>query len=223
MLITGVGPALIRGGGRVLTPGTRPRNRPAPARRPTSMRPHALALVLALAVAVVLGAAACSDDDGSAGPAVGPDGPAPGGGAGVAAEVELTRSGGCGEAFLWAATEDGTTVVTVGVESERYSTMDPVVVDVDLSDPDVDGELLRGDGDLTRNLCVDVLDEEAEPDEVVPLIEGTGELVVGTIPTDVSACGNVTGTLELDGVVAEDGTELGPVTAETDEIGCFAG
>lgn len=203
----------------MLTPGTRPRNRPAPARRPTPMRPHALALSLALAVAVVLGAAACSDDDGSAGPAVGPDGPPPGGEPGV----ELTRSGGCGEAFLWAGTEDGTTVVTVGVESERYSTMDPVVVDVDLSDPDVDGELLRGDGDLTRNLCVDVLDEEAEPDEVVPLTGGTGELVVGTIPTDVSACGNVTGTLELDGVVAEDGTELGPVTAETDDIGCFAG
>lgn len=137
--------------------------------------------------------------------------------------MELTRSGGCGEAFLWAASEDGTTVVTVGVEADRYSTTDPVVIDVDLADPEVEAVLLRGHADLTRNLCVDVIDGEAEPEETVALAAGAGELVIGTIPTDVSACGNVSGTLDLEGVTAEDGTAIGAVHAETGSIGCFAG
>jgi hypothetical protein len=175
------------------------------------MRPHLVPLLLVVAVSAL---AACgSGGDGSARTL----GPAPGG------TVELTRSGGCGEAFLWAATEDGTTVVTVGVETDRYSTTDPVVVTVDLADPVIDGALLRGDGDLTRNLCVDVLDGDAEPDETVTLTAGTGELVIGTIPTDVGACGNVSGTLDLGNVTAEDGTTFGTVHAETGSIGCFAG
>ena len=173
------------------------------------MRPRALLLAAALAASTACG----SGGDGSARTL----GPAPGG------TVELTRSGGCGEAFLWAATEDGTTVVTVGVGTDRYSTTDPVVVAVDLADPEVDGALLRGDGDLTRNLCVDVLDDDAEPDGTVALAAGAGELVIGTIPTDVPACGNVDGTLDLDGVEATDGTTIGSVHAETGSIGCFAG
>jgi hypothetical protein len=172
------------------------------------MRPRLVAPLLLVALA------ACgSGGDGSA-RAVGPA---------ASGSVELSRSGGCGEAFLWAATEDGTTVVTVGVETDRYSTTDPVVIDVDLADPEVEAVLLRGHADMTRNLCVDVIDGDAEPDETVALAAGTGELVIGTIPTDVPACGNVTGTLDLDGVEAEDGTTIGSVHAETGSIGCFAG
>lgn len=140
-----------------------------------------------------------------------------------APEVGLTRSGGCGEAHLWAATEDGTTAVTVGVDVPRYSTREPVVVEVDLADGTVEAALLRGGGDLTTAFCTDVVEGDAEPDETVPLVAGTGELVIGTIPTDVPACGHVTGTLDLEGVEAEDGTVLGAVHAETDAIGCFAG
>jgi hypothetical protein len=173
------------------------------------MRPHLpLALVLTAALAgcgaTGLGSAR------TAGPA--PDAP-----------IELTRSGGCGEAYLWAATEDGTAVVAVSVEVPRYSTTDPVVVAVDVTDPEVEAVLLRGDADLTRNLCVDVIDAEAEPDETVPLTAGAGEVVIGPIPTDVPTCGNVTGTLALDGVEAGDGTRIGAVAAETDAIGCYAG
>ena len=175
------------------------------------MRLHPVPVLL---VAVLVALAGCgSGGDGSARTL----GPAPGG------SVGLTRSGGCGEAYLWAATEDGTTVVTVGVGTDRYSTTDPVVIAVDLADPEVEAVLLRGHADLTRNLCVDVIDGDAEPDETVPLAAGEGELVIGTIPTDVPACGNVSGTLDLEGVEAADGTVLGTVHAETGSIGCFAG
>jgi hypothetical protein len=178
------------------------------------MRPHtpSLLAVVALALAAVL--TACGASGLGSARTTGP---------GFEAEVELTRSGGCGEAYLWAATEDGTVVVTVSVEVPRYSTREPVVVDVDLADPEVEAVLLRGDADLTRNLCVDVIESDAEPDETVPLTAGTGELVVGTVPTDVPTCGNVTGTLDLTAVEADDGTRIPEVTAETDAIGCYAG
>ena len=172
------------------------------------MRPHLL-LVPLLALAAACG----GGGDGSArtvGPAAEP-------------VIELTRSGGCGEAYLWAATEDGTTVVTVSVEVPRWSTTDPVVIDVDLDDPVTEAMLLRGDADLTRNLCVDVIDADAEPDTTTAIVAGIGELEIGPIPTDVDPCGHATGTLTLDDVVAEDGTRIGSVRAETDGIGCYSG
>lgn len=175
------------------------------------MRPH----LLLLALLPVAGLAACADSDPAA-HIVGPSTTAP-------AAVELTRSGGCGEAFLWAASDDGRVVVTVGVEVERFSAREPVTIEVDLADPEFDAALLRGHADLTRNLCVDVLEEDAEPDETVPLTAGTGELVIGPVSTDVSRCGDVTGTLDLADVEAEDGTRIGTVHAETEDIGCFAG
>lgn len=143
--------------------------------------------------------------------------------AGPAPAVELTRSGGCGDAFLWAATEDGTVAIQVSVEVPSHSTVDPTVVEIDLPDPEVDAVLLRGDGDLTRNFCVDVLDTASEPTETVPLIAGTGGIVTGPVPTDVPLCGEVDGSMELEGVVAEDGTRIAPVRAETTAIGCIAG
>lgn len=180
--------------------------------RPHRPAPSVLVLVPVLVLSAVL--AGC----GSTGPgSARTTGPAPD------PSIELTRSGGCGEAHLWAATEDGTVVVTVSVEVPRLSTREPVVIDVDVSDPAVEAVLLRGHADLTRNLCVDLLDPEAEPDETVPLTAGTGEVVIGPIPTDVGACGHVTGTLDLTAVEAGDGTRIGTVTAETDSIGCFAG
>lgn len=137
--------------------------------------------------------------------------------------VELTTSGGCGDAWFWVASDDGTVALTVGVEVPRHSTREPVVVEVDLSGPDADAELLRGDGDLRRNFCVDVLDEEGEADERVDVVEGTGTVTIDPIPTDVSLCGSATGRVELTDVVAEDGTRFASVTGETDAIGCYAG
>lgn len=176
------------------------------------MRPHPVLALLAPVALLVL--AACGGGDGPEARTLGPAAPA---------TVELTRSGGCGEAYLWAASEDGTVVVAIWVEIPRWSTIDPVEIEIDVTDPDVDADVLRGHADMTRNLCVDVIEEEAQPDETIPLVEGTGEVVIGPIPTDVDPCGHATGTLELDDAVAEDGTRFGHVTAETTDIGCFAG
>jgi hypothetical protein len=162
-----------------------------------------------LSLALVVGLAACGDDDD--------------GGARTEEPIELTRSGGCGDAYLWAATEDGTVAVTVAVEVPRHSTRDDTVVEVDLPDPDVEAHLLRGDRDLTRNFCTDALDGNAEPTSTVPLTAGTGEVVTTPVPTDVDLCGEVEGSLELVGVEAEDGTRVADIAASTEAIGCDAG
>jgi hypothetical protein len=161
--------------------------------------------LLALLAVSLLAIVGCGDDD---------DAPS---------SIELTRSGGCGEAYLWAATDDGTTVVTVSVEVPRWSTIDPVEIDVDLADGDGEGRLLRGDVDLTGNMCTDSIDGNAEPHTTTPLVEGTGEVVIGPIPTDVDLCGQATGTLDLADVVADDGTRIATVRAESDDVGCYSG
>lgn len=172
-----------------------------------SMRRPVLILLPLLVVASLAGCGSDGDDD--AGPGGEP--------------IQLTRSGGCGDAYLWAATEDGTVAVTVGVEVPGHSTREDTVVAIDLPDPDVEAHLLRGDQDLTRNLCVDVVDADAEPTSTVELTAGTGTITTTPISTDVGLCGDVTGTLELTDVEADDGTRIAEVTAETADIGCFAG
>jgi hypothetical protein len=143
------------------------------------------ALARLLLVVPLLALAACGDGGGGEARTVGP---APGGST-PEEPIELSRSGGCAEAFLWAATEDGTVAITVGVEVPRFSTTDPVTIDLDVPDPAVEATLLRADADMTRNFCVDVIEADAEPDETIPLTAGTGEVVIGPIPTDVSHCG----------------------------------
>jgi len=174
------------------------------------MRCRPALVLLPLTLVVALAACGSDDDDGGAGPTSGEP-------------IELTRSGGCGDAYLWAATEDGMVAVTVAVEVPRHSTRDDTVVEVDLPDPDVEAHLLRGDRDLTGNLCTDAIDGNAEPTSTVPLTAGTGEVVTTPVPTDVDLCGEVEGRLELEGVEAEDGTRIADISARTDDIGCYAG
>jgi hypothetical protein len=172
----------------------------------------ARAVVLLLVLLATLVLAACSDPtDGNE-----PIGEAP---------IELTRSGGCGDAYLWAATDDGTWVVTIGVEARDRSSTEPTTIAVDLPDPDIRASVLVGDVDLTRNLCTDVIDGDAEPNRTVPVVSGSGEIVLDpTAPEGTyDLCGDTSGRAELRDVRSEEGTPFSPFTIETDGIGCYAG
>jgi len=141
------------------------------------------------------------------------------------APISLTRSGGCGDAYLWAATDDGTWVVTLTVEARDRSTTEPTTIAVDLPDPDVEAVVLVGDTDLTRNLCTDLIDGDAEPDRTVPLVEGTGEIVLDPVAPEgtYDLCGDTSGRAELTGARSSEQTPFRPFTIETDGIGCYSG
>lgn len=143
-------------------------------------------------------------------------------------EIELTRSGGCGDAYLWAATEDGRLAVTVNTDLRDRSTTEPTTLAVDLPDPEIEAVVLRAPGDLTVNFCVDLLEPESEPTSTVAVTAGTGEIVIDAVdpergPDSLAGCGDTTARAELAGVEAEDGTTFAPVTIVAEGIGCYAG
>jgi hypothetical protein len=169
-------------------------------------------LRVASVVAVVLAVAACSD-------ATEGNEPVP------EAPITLTRSGGCGDAYLWAATDDGTVAVTISVDAIDRSSAEPTTIAIDLPQDDVEAFVLRGDRDMTGNFCTDLIDGDAEPDEILPLRAGTGEIVLDPLPDegDVDGCGDIAGRATLTGLTAEDGMPFEPVSITTTDIGCYAG
>lgn len=137
--------------------------------------------------------------------------------------VVLTRSDGCGDAYLWAAADDGTTVVAFVVDGRERSVSEPTTFLVDLTEADAYGELRRGPRDMTPNLCNDQIDGSREPAETLPLVAGRAEVVLDPLQPDDSGCGSTAGRAEVSGVVADDGTEVAPFTIATESIGCYQG
>ena len=138
--------------------------------------------------------------------------------------VRLTASGGCGDAFIWATTAEGDLAVTVSTEARDRSAAGPTTIDLDLPDPAVTVEVLRGE-DLARNFCNDVILPSSRPADTQSVTAGTGEMVLDP-PKDAGSyanCGTTSGRLRLRGLVAEDGTTFAPIDARTDQIGCYAG
>lgn len=169
-----------------------------------------------LAVAALLaGVAGCSSgDDGGVGD---------GGAGGRQAAVVLEQSGGCGDAFFWAATAEGDVAVTVTVEARSRSTAEPTVIDFTLPDPVVAVEVQRGRA-LVQPMCNDVIDSRVwRVDERLAGVSGAGRIrLAPRAEGEPSACG-VSGDLRLEGLVAEDDTRVGDVAIQTDQIGCYAG
>jgi hypothetical protein len=164
-------------------------------------------LPLAAAAAVLL--AACSSEvAGTASPPQGPSG-----------ETEFVRGGGCGEVFLWAASESGEVVVGASVDVVGRPAGEPSEYTVELPDPDVLVTVRTGTGDLTENLCTDVI-LGPEPTLIQDAVAGTVHLTVDPPGED---CGDSEGRLRIEGLVAEDGTEFGPIEAETGLVGCNVG
>jgi hypothetical protein len=167
-------------------------------------------IAVGLAVACLVGGAGCTDADSEDGADLGRFAPAP--------ALELTRSGGCADVFLWASDDDGSVVVTVAADvADRSSTGSASLV-ATLPDDALAVEVLHG-SDLTRNLCTDVLDPAAEPAATSPATEGRVEL---TIDPD-RGCGATDATFRIDGLVADDGSTFAPIRGTTDDVGCVAG
>jgi hypothetical protein len=114
--------------------------------------------------------------------------------------------------------------VTVLVDARDRSHEAPTTIDIAVPDPLVTVEVLSGH-DLARNFCTDVIDGASEPRSHQPAQAGRGKVTLGAAPADLNAvaCGAVTGELQLDGVVAEDGTTFAPITVTSASIGCYSG
>ena len=166
--------------------------------------------ILSAALLVVLLAplAACGDDD-EPSSAVDPT---------AAPQLEFTRTGGCGDAFFWATTADGTNALVVSVELRDRSASEPTEVDLTLPAPAADVQLWTGT-ELTSMMCNDIV--LVEVTEETPVTEG--EVRVTLQPRPEGSTDYVDGKAELTGLVAEDGTELPDLQIKATSIGFYAG
>ena len=160
--------------------------------------------------------AACSDAPSSSnvlspGPSSGP------------AQVALTASGGCGDAYLWAETSEGDTAVTVEVNARKRSNDKKTTIVFSVPDPAVKVRVLRGTN-LSRNFCTDLPSTESDPDTNQPAVSGSGKVVLDpATPNLQGACGKTIGSAQIEGLVADDGTVFAPISIETNDIGCYSG
>lgn len=166
---------------------------------------HENCLALAIALSAVL--TTCSDG----GPARNPE-----------PKIALTRSGACGDAYFWAATESGDIAVTVTVDARERSARAPTAISFEQPGDGLTIEVLRG-SNLPRNLCNDVIDPDAEPTSTMPATAGHGEITLDPTAEAPDGCGTTTGRLHADGLTAPDGTTFEPITITSHSIGCYAG
>lgn len=139
-------------------------------------------------------------------------------GCGDGALAPLTRSGGCGEAFLWAADEDGRTAVVVSADLRDRSTTDPTTLEVTLPDPAVEVVLVEGE-DLTAGFCTDLPMSEVERE--TPVV--AGDVVLRVDPPATGSGQFTEGSFEVAGLVAEDGRVVPDARGSTAYIGFRAG
>ena len=135
----------------------------------------------------------------------------------------MTQSGGCGDAFFWAANATSTVAVTVTVDARKRSGSAPTVIDFTVPDPSVTVEIQRGRG-LVQPFCNDVIDANVwRVDSRSAATAGTGRITLDPAAEAFARCGATTGELHLSGVAADDGTRLDAIDIETHSIGCYAG
>lgn len=172
--------------------------------------PRSLALAVSLALALSL--AGCSDGEPDPTSAVDPTPP-------TGPAFEIADSGGCGDAFFWAADADGSQVIQVYVEQRDRPAAQPTVLELTLPDPEVTATLQTGTN-LTGDQCNDLPMGQVSDEQ--PIVEGSGTMTLDP-PSIDGFSGGVTGTLTMTGLVADDGTTLPDLAVTTDMIGFYAG
>lgn len=169
---------------------------------------------VAFALALTLSLAACSGDEPDDGRAVDPGGTSSSPGP----AFEVAESGGCGDAFFWAADTGGSQVIQIYVEQRDRSAVLPTTLELTLPDPEVTATLQNGTN-LIGDQCNDILSGRVSDEQAI--VEGSGTMTLD--PPSADGYGGVTGTLTMTGLVAEDGTALPDVTVTTGRIGFYAG
>lgn len=164
-------------------------------------KPTVLLPVLALLLAVT----ACGETSEVGGPQGSPS------------ELRFVDSGACGDAFFWATTADDRHAIVVSTDQRERSTTRETVLEVDLSDPAFEATWLEGSR-LSTQMCNDL--PESEVTGRTPLVEGSGTMRLGAPSGEYD---EVAGRLDLEGLVAEDGTELGDLSVVSTSIGFYAG
>lgn len=167
--------------------------------------------------ACVMVCAGCTDDQPTVDPSISTPGTT------SQSLVRLTQGDACGDAFFWAATKKEDTAVTVTVTAEPRSFVARSVFSLTENNVDLYVSVLRGKH-LARNFCTDLINGNWQPTSSQKAVKGTGEIVLGPASEQVGqGCGKTRGSLELDGLVAEDGTAFAPIKVESQNIGCYSG
>ena len=133
----------------------------------------------------------------------------------------LPNGDACADAYFWAASDSGDIAVTLFVDARDRSHDEATTLQFALPDPAIEVKILRGE-DLSANFCTDVLSRASHPESRQAATAGGGKITLD--PTsEGTTCGAVTGELELNGLVAQDGTNFAPIRVTSDSIGCYAG
>lgn len=136
--------------------------------------------------------------------------------------VRLTQGDACGDAFFWAATENGDTAVVVAVEAPPRSQSVPTTYP--LGGANLAQVTVLHGTHLDRNFCTDVIDGNSQPTKTQKAMGGTGEITLGPSPRQAGGgCGTTAGSLTIAGLVAEDGTRFAPILVDSPNIGCYSG
>jgi hypothetical protein len=138
--------------------------------------------------------------------------------------LELPRTGGCGDAFFWAATDSGDVAVTVLVDTEDRPSDRPTKLTASLPSDLASVRVLRGT-DVPRNFCTDVIDSDSQPRSASRAAAGDLTIVLDPAPTPPVLCGrtSVEGRMELVRLIADDRTAFAPISVRTNSIGCVDG
>ncbi len=134
--------------------------------------------------------------------------------------IVLSKSGGCGEAFFWAANGAGTIAVTATVDVRPRSQSAPTSIEFAVPDPKVKVEVQRG-RNLTQPFCSDVITSEWHVDSRERATGGNGRIVVDP-PLPAGHCGSK-GRLHIGDLVTDAGTHFAALDVKTTSIGCYAG
>lgn len=138
----------------------------------------------------------------------------------AAQPIVLSRSGGCNDAFFWATNEDSTIALLVDIISDRPSG-EQIDMSVDLPHSGITVTLQRGSG-LDQALCGDVVDEHYRVDSNIPVKQAHLEIHLDALDSRRCAAADApNGELELQDVVADDGTSVADASIHTNAIGCY--
>lgn len=135
--------------------------------------------------------------------------------------LQLAPASGCGAAGFYALSPDNTTGLDIYIDLGQMVTTD---VDQTYEIP-AEGVIVRlkYGASLDESICNDVIQNQ-RVDLEYEAVEGTLHLtttaVSGRTPGE---CGSASGTLEVSGLVFENGAQVADMTITTPNLNCFAG